>query len=94
LSERLLYRELAKYYDYIYHWKDYAKEASTIKEHINQHKRTDRDLLLDVDCGTGHHITYLQNTYIGTGVDISEDILKVARENVPDTDFIRVEHTR
>ncbi len=91
MNEQMLYRELAKYYDFIYQWKDYAKEASTLKEHINQYKKTDGNLLLEVGCGTGHHIKHLQDTYTCTGLDINDEILKVARKNVPNTEFIQAD---
>ena len=32
MKKQMLYRELAKYYDLIYSWKDYKKEADKIKK--------------------------------------------------------------
>ena len=31
-----MYKKLAKYYDLIYHWKDYEKEAYSIKDLIKK----------------------------------------------------------
>ena len=89
MKEQMLYRELAKYYDKIYHWKDYTIETEKIKELINQYKTTPGTSLLEVGCGTGHHIQHLQDTYQCTGVDLNEEILLVAREKHPNTEFIQ-----
>lgn len=89
MKEQMLYRELAKYYDKIYHWKDYTIETTKIKELIKQHKTTSGNSLLEVGCGTGHHITHLQDTFQCTGVDLNEEILEVAREKLPNTEFIQ-----
>ena len=89
MKEQMLYRELAKYYDKVYHWKDYTVETEKIKELIKQHKTTPGNSLLEVGCGTGHHIQHLQDTYQCTGVDVNKEILEVAREKLPDTEFIQ-----
>ena len=89
MKDQMLYRELAKYYDKIYHWKDYTIETEKIKELIKQHKTTPGNRLLEVGCGTGHHIQHLQDTYQCTGLDLNEEILEVAREKHPNTEFIQ-----
>jgi ubiquinone/menaquinone biosynthesis C-methylase UbiE len=89
MKEQMLYRELAKYYDKIYQWKDYTIETEKIKELIKQFKTTSGNSLLEVGCGTGHHIQHLQDTYQCTGVDLNEEILLVAREKHPNTEFIQ-----
>ena len=89
MKEQMLYRELAKYYDKIYHWKDYTIETEKIKELIKKFKTTPGNSLLEVGCGTGHHIQHLQDTYQCTGVDLNEEILLVAREKHPNTEFIQ-----
>jgi ubiquinone/menaquinone biosynthesis C-methylase UbiE len=89
MKEQMLYRELAKYYDKIYQWKDYTIETEKIKELIKQFKTTSGNSLLEVGCGTGHHIQHLQDTYQCTGVDLNEEILLVAREKHPNTEFVQ-----
>jgi ubiquinone/menaquinone biosynthesis C-methylase UbiE len=84
-----LYGELAKYYDRIYHWKDYQREARTLKRLIRRYKRSSGNSLLDVACGTGNHIKYLRTDFNCTGVDSSEQMLAVARRNVRGTRFMR-----
>lgn len=78
----MLYRELGKYYDLIYSSKDYKKEANEIIKLISRYKKSKGIEILDVGCGTGHHLKYLKNKFSCTGIDINEDILNVARKNV------------
>ncbi len=78
----MLYRELGKYYDLIYSSKDYKKEARKIMKMISKYKKIDGNELLDVCCGTGHHIKYLKNKFSCTGIDINKGVLNVARKNV------------
>jgi SAM-dependent methyltransferase len=91
MKEQMLYRELAKYYDKIYHWKDYKVETQKIKELIKQYKTSTGNNLLEVGCGTGHHIQQLQDEFRCTGVDINKEILKVAKEKLPNTEFIQAD---
>lgn len=86
-----LYGALAKYYDLIYDWKDYGKETLKIKKLVAKHKRSSGTSLLDVACGTGKHIQYLKDDFNCTGVDVSEDMLAVARKNVPDVEFVNAD---
>lgn len=82
-----MYKELAKYYDLIYHWKDYEKESYRIKELIVKYKKSHGKQLLDVGCGTGKHLEYFKDTYSCTGVDFNDEILDVARENIKNVIF-------
>ncbi|AJF61251.1 TPA: class I SAM-dependent methyltransferase [Candidatus Woesearchaeota archaeon] len=82
MVKNLLYNSLAKYYDKIYHWKDYKKETKKIIELINKHKKSKGKELLDVACGTGTHISLLKKKFNCTGVDLNEDMLRVARKKV------------
>ena len=91
MKEQMLYRELAKYYDKLYQWKDYTIETEKIKELIKQYKTTSGNSLLEVGCGTGHHIQHFKDTYQCTGVDINKEILKVARKKLPNTEFIQAD---
>jgi len=52
MADQAIYRDLAKYYDLIYTWKDYKKEANTIKQLIVAYKKTNGNTLLEVACGT------------------------------------------
>ncbi|MDE1854061.1 MAG: class I SAM-dependent methyltransferase [Thaumarchaeota archaeon] len=82
------YSQLAKYYDYIYRWKDYRKEATIIRGLIRKHKRSDGRALLDVGCGTGKHLQYLRRSFDCVGVDASGEMLRVARRNASGIEFV------
>lgn len=82
-----MYEKLAEYYDEIYHFKNYEREAEKIEALIQQHKKSPGNRLLDVACGTGNHIAYLKQRYIIEGLDFSSDMLRIARKKYPDVTF-------
>jgi len=82
-----MYKKLAKYYDLIYHWKDYEKEAYSIKNLIKKNKKSDGNQLLDVGCGTGKHLECFIDDFSCTGIDINIEMVEVAKENVKDAIF-------
>jgi len=84
-----IYEIMAKYYDEMYSWKDYEKETQKLVEIIEKYKSTDGTTLLDVGCGTGAHINHLKNHYKVTGVDLSEEMLRVARDRFKDVQFFQ-----
>ncbi len=84
-----IYAELAPYYDMVYEWKDYSAEADFIKNLISQRKLSDGNELLDVGCGTGKHIRMMTDSFRCTGLDLSREMLKVARKNVRDATFVQ-----
>lgn len=79
-----MYTKEAAFYDAIYSFKDYEREADYLHELIEQHRRWAGGSLLDVACGTGSFIGPLQLYYRIEGVDLSPDMLKIARERYPD----------
>jgi ubiquinone/menaquinone biosynthesis C-methylase UbiE len=93
MKKQVLYGELAKYYDLIYSFKDYKKEAARIKALITKYKKSEGKELLDVACGTGHHLKYLKDEFSCTGVDISEQILDVAKKNAEGVTFEKADMT-
>lgn len=84
-----MYSKSAHLYDTVYlaMGKDYAAEARTIHELANQYKKTDRNTLLDVACGTGLHAGHLAEFYRVEGLDIAADMLAIAREKHPGIPF-------
>ena len=84
-----MYRQLANYYDEIYHFKNYQKEVEKIETLIQQHKKSSGNHLLDVACGTGNHIAYLKQHYNVEGLDFSPEMLRIARKKHPDVIFHR-----
>jgi ubiquinone/menaquinone biosynthesis C-methylase UbiE len=71
--------EYAKYYDLIYKDKDYRKEVDFIE---NIFKITYKPKsILEIGCGTGSYTKMLlKRGYEVTAVDISDDMLKIARK--------------
>jgi SAM-dependent methyltransferase len=76
--------KLAKYYDIIYGFKDYAAEAAKLVEIVGRHKRSGGNCLLDVACGTGMHIHHLKSRFDVEGMDLAEPMLAVARARNPE----------
>ena len=91
MKKQILYGELAGYYDLLYSFKDYEKEALRIRKLIAKYKKSKGNELLDVACGTGHHLEHLKEDFSCTGVDINEEILNVARKNVEGVVFKRAD---
>ena len=78
----------AKYYDLIYlKKKDYQKEAETVKSIIRQLEEKQSKTLLDVGCGTGEHLKYLSLDFQCTGIDTNRNMIKTAKNKVPNAKF-------
>jgi SAM-dependent methyltransferase len=55
---------------------------------VDSTKPTDTSIILDVGCGTGHHVSSLANKgYKVVGIDLSESMIKKAQETYPNLDF-------
>jgi ubiquinone/menaquinone biosynthesis C-methylase UbiE len=83
------YEKQAAYYDAIYEaqGKDYKKESTLIHEVIERNKKSEKNELLDVGCGTGGHFPFLKKWYSIEGLDIDPHMLQVARKRHPDITF-------
>ncbi|NHJ41328.1 MAG: class I SAM-dependent methyltransferase [Asgard group archaeon] len=93
MKEQVVYRKLAKYYDKIYHWKDYKKEVEDLNKIITKFKKSKGNNLLDVGCGTGSHIQFFKDDFNCTGLDLNNNILDIAREKLPNVEFIHCDMT-
>jgi len=82
-----MFSETARYYDKIYPFKDYQAEAQYVTAVIHQNLHSGGNRLLDVACGTGRHIEHLQTDFAVEGLDISEELLELARRRNPDLLF-------
>ena len=76
----------ANIYDYLVF--NNIKNAYEIGEIINKTGADETSVILDVGCGTGHHVDLLsqQNLKV-VGIDISPSMIQKAKENFPDKDF-------
>ncbi|VVB67724.1 Ubiquinone/menaquinone biosynthesis C-methyltransferase UbiE [uncultured archaeon] len=73
------FKDYADYYDLIYRDKDYEKEVDFIEEIFEDTHKPKR--ILEVGCGTGSYTKILlERGYEITAVDISEEMLKIARD--------------
>ena len=87
VKEQSIYKELSHYYDLIYSRKDYEKEAETIRRLILKHQKSRGNNLLEIACGTGRHVQYLQNDFNILATDASAEMLRVGRRNTRDVSF-------
>jgi len=78
-----MFSKTPRYYDKIYASKDYQGEAQRLIALIRENLCSEGNHLLDVACGTGHHIEYLKEHFAVEGLDISEELLEVARQRNP-----------
>jgi len=81
------YAKSAAIYDAEYGFKDYAHEASLLHRLIQRHKRSPGTTLLDVACGTGGHLAFLQADYQAEGLDLDQAMLEVAQSRLPQIRF-------
>ena len=87
MTQQLLHGALSKYYDRLYSYRDYLDEAVRLQNLIIKHSLKEPETILDVACGTGLHLKHLSDDYLCTGVDISKDMLKIARKNAKGITF-------
>jgi ubiquinone/menaquinone biosynthesis C-methylase UbiE len=81
-----MFSESAKYYDVLYRWKDYAKEASDIQDLI-QKEFPNAKSVLDIACGTAEHHLHLNKHFEIEGLDLDEGLLRIAQEKLPAETF-------
>jgi SAM-dependent methyltransferase len=82
-----MFSATATYYDKIYAFKDYQAEVESLRRTIAENLGPIEGSLLDVACGTGQHVRYLCSHYETEGLDISEELLSVARRQNPGIAF-------
>lgn len=81
------YSKLARIYDTLYSFKNYEAEAKRLREIITEKKTSPGNALLDVACGTGTHLSFLQKYYAVEGIDFTPEMLEVARARYPQIIF-------
>jgi ubiquinone/menaquinone biosynthesis C-methylase UbiE len=82
-AEPLLFHRLAPYYDDLVGEKDYRSEARALETLARRRVRSRGRRWLDVACGTGRHLSFLRRHYEVTGLDVSREMLRVARRRLP-----------
>lgn len=77
-----VFRNYARYYDLLYHDKDYVGEAKFIHQLIQTHA-PDAQNILELGCGTGNHAVLLaKEGYQIQGVDFSGEMLQKASDRL------------
>lgn len=85
------FHDYAYYYNLFYGDKDYATEARTIEGILEQYgKHNAKKEILNIGCGTGRHDIELNKLgYKIHGIDLSVEMVNIARANIPNqSDFI------
>lgn len=78
------YGQMARYYDVLYRDKDYNREVAFLKSFFPKNSKR----ALDLGCGTGEHLRLLKaHPLESTGVDISPEMIAIAKTKIP-ADFI------
>ena len=76
----------ANIYDYLVF--NNLKDEYEVGEIMNKTGASSQSVILDVGCGTGHHVAELSGRSIDViGIDISPSMIKKAKENYPDYKF-------
>jgi ubiquinone/menaquinone biosynthesis C-methylase UbiE len=88
-SRPLMFHRLAQHYDAMVAGKDYRSEAQLLESLARRFGRSGGKSWLDVACGTGKHLEVLRQRYSVTGLDISTEMLRVARHRLPKTRLLR-----
>jgi ubiquinone/menaquinone biosynthesis C-methylase UbiE len=78
-----MFTKTAEYYDKIYSFKNYLHESERLLEIIQAEMGNNTLHLLDVACGTGKHLQYLQEYFHVEGLDLDCNLLDVAHERLP-----------
>ena len=76
------FNEYALYYDAFYGDKNYREEVETVCKLINRNTKKEVKIRSSMGCGTGRHDSEFNNCgYTVKGIDISEKMISVAKEN-------------
>lgn len=81
-----------KFYSTIYDQLVFSnvKDNYEIGQIINKTHPTQESIILDVGCGTGHHVAALEAQHISAiGVDVSTSMIQKAKENYPHYNFVQ-----
>ena len=81
-----MFSKTAQYYDLIYSFKDYEKEAGDIQALIKK-EHPGAKSILDVACGTAEHAKYLAQDFQIGGIDLESEFVEIAQKKVPSGKF-------
>ena len=82
-----MFTESADIYDLLYSFKDYEKESDEISAIIKA-KSPRGTTILDIGCGTGHHVgKFTEQGFNTLGLDISNAMITQAKSIYPNGNF-------
>ncbi len=87
-DQRRLYRDLAWTWPIISAPETYVEESEEFARLIQQHSQIEAKTLLNMGCGGGHNDWTLKKHFRLTGVDVSEDMLALARRRNPEVTYL------
>lgn len=94
MIKRNLYTKMAKYYDFLAP-STTKMECKFLVQIFKKYCEEKITTILDLGCGTGRHASLLQKMgFKVTGIDLSEDMLKIARKKSPKSTFIQMDFCR
>jgi len=83
MNDNVFGQVYADQYDLLYQDKEYKTECDLLEEIFHRYSDNSVQTILDLGCGTGKHAMILASRdYQVTGVDCSEDMLIIARQEV------------
>jgi ubiquinone/menaquinone biosynthesis C-methylase UbiE len=82
-----MFAQSSSYYDAIFAKKDYAGEVSKLANIIRSNLQRPARSLLDVACGTGRHLEHFAPWMEVEGIDLNEELLRLARKRLPHVRF-------
>lgn len=83
MKKTTTFKKYSVFYDKIYRDKNYKEEADFVDKAIKKYAGNDARTVLSLGCGTcNHDILLAKQGYKITGVDISEEMLAIAREKI------------
>ena len=78
----------AKYFDKIYHDKNYESECKFIIKILNRYQNSKSKKILDLGCGTGNHSLILaRKNFDVVGIDKSKTAIKIAKKKAMQSDY-------
>ena len=86
-DERRLYSDLAWTWPIISPVKDYTEETELFSKLIREHSKIEVKTLLHLGCGGGHNDYTFKKNFKVTSVDISEDMLALAKKLNPEVNY-------
>ncbi len=82
-------KKYVKYYDLFNSGKNYTQEVKFLEEIFKRYSKNSMKKILDLGCGTGLHEKELtEKGYEITGLDLSEEMIDIAKERHPRSNFV------